>query len=92
MKSLRKSFWLLSNVGPPAVLTLKAVADFAVKRWGIETAATGSSHDMSYASDMDGHFGLRIGLRHEYFSCQCFAGAIFFTASMEPGDWHRTDS
>jgi hypothetical protein len=62
----------------------QAVADFAVKRWGIETAATGSSHDMSYASDMDGHFGLRIGLRHEYFPASALQGPFFSLLQWNP--------
>lgn len=55
----------------------QAIANFAEKRLGIETADVPRPNQSSYARDMDGHFGLRTGLEHDYFPASALQGPFF---------------
>jgi hypothetical protein len=55
----------------------RAVADFAEKEWGIDSAVGGSSPHRRYIpGDLDAFFGLPTGLRTEYFPPSAWHGPV----------------
>lgn len=65
----------------------KALADFAATAWNIEAPLPrrqqGES-DYSFSHDMDGHFGLRTGLRLEYFPASALQGPFLALLQSHP--------
>jgi hypothetical protein len=63
----------------------QALASFAAKTWKIETSLPRKSpREMSYAHDMDGHFGLRTGLRMEYYPASALQGPFLGLLQSHP--------